>query len=821
MNRHVGPKGLRLLAIGLALLTANVAAAHTNIDYSAHVAFGAPVWRAVAYAGGYTLAGFNKTLVVFKSPQPESLSVAALAEFNGSVRDIFYTGGRYAYVAATSDGLAVLDMNDPTAPTRVGAAAVGGNARSVTVVGIYAYVGDYTGFYVVDISTPTAPAVRGSIAGIDAEDVVASGTYVYVAAAGGGVKVVDVSTPTAPVVKASMPIAGNATGLALSGSTLYAALSGGGVALYNVANPLAPTLVSSITTTGYAYDVLISGTKLYVGAYNLVVVDVSDTANLKVLGQVYLNWSVTGLCLAGGKVDAVGGAGLSVVDVSKPAAPVRSAFYPAAELVNDMALDGDTAALSVGGNGIVFLDVASPRHATVRGAFFPGGNVGRLAMQNGYVYVLGGPLSVIDATTTTPAVVGQYNGMSSPADVAVAGNYAYLVNNSASVDIVDISTPSAPKKVATATTRDTANHVQVYGDRVFLGGADAFQILDVGAPAAPVVRGLYPMPHAVKDIAVAGDVAYVVDDAAGLTVLDVRNPDAPTWAGQDTAPRTSYSIALSSRRAYIGATSGLYVDDLQDPYAPAQIGVFSTTTNGVMGIGVADGYAVAATWSDGVYVVHNTGECFDPFERNNEQASAWPLPFSAVRQPMICDTADVDWFKVTAPSGGTIQATMAPPTGANYDLFLYDAAGNMAAASVAADDAVESVSRTTAQGGDWYLKVVGSGLSYSATSPYTLYATFAACVAPTQPVYVYGSVRDANNNVTLNVQDPNQPTSVGGYNIYRAAAPQGPWTLLAANVVDMDKSLANVQFTDVGSNDGATYFYRVTAVNAACGGEGP
>ena len=78
----------------------------------------------------------------------------------------------------------------------------------------------------------------------------------------------------------------------------------------------------------------------------------------------------------------------------------------------------------------------------------------------------------------------------------------------------------------------------------------------------------------------------------------------------------------------------------------------------------------------------------------------------------------------------------------------------------------------------------------------------------------------------LDVQDPNQPSNVTGYNVYRssdAGLPFGSWPLVDYNVVDMDAATPNKQWVDDTGDvsPSGTWYYQILAYNAPCDGEGP
>ncbi|GAG03683.1 unnamed protein product, partial [marine sediment metagenome] len=98
---------------------------------------------------------------------------AGAPNFLGSCLDVFIGNGTFnglAYVIATADnGLTIVDITDPTTPTRVGGIYGAGapnflsSARGVFVRGDYAYVVSATdnALSVINVSVPAAPTLEG------------------------------------------------------------------------------------------------------------------------------------------------------------------------------------------------------------------------------------------------------------------------------------------------------------------------------------------------------------------------------------------------------------------------------------------------------------------------------------------------------------------------------------------------------------------------------------------------------------------------------------------------------------------------------------
>jgi hypothetical protein len=101
--------------------------------------------------------------------------------------------------------------------------------------------------------------------------------------------------------------------------------------------------------------------------------------------------------------------------------------------------------------------------------------------------------------------------------------------------------------------------------------------------------------------------------------------------------------------------------------------------------------------------------------------------------------------------------------------------------------------------------------------------TSAPCTAPDEPIYLYVVTMstDGNDYPILNFQDPNQPTQITGYNIYRSSdsvPPPSTWPLVASDVIDMDEATPNKQWVDTSGDvsPSSIWYFQVTAYNNRC-----
>jgi len=172
---------------------------------------------------------------------------------------------------------------------------------------------------------------------------------------------------------------------------------------------------------------------------------------------------------------ADGDAGLRVVDVSSPANPTEVSFYDTLGYANGVAVAGDYAYVAAYG-GLWVMDISTPANPTESG-FCDTGGVG-VAVAGGYAYIVentgshpgsDGWLRVVDVSTpTSPTEVGFYDTPGWAEGVAVARGYAYVADGDGGLRVLDVSTPSNPTEVGFYDTQGWAEGVAVAGDYAYV-----------------------------------------------------------------------------------------------------------------------------------------------------------------------------------------------------------------------------------------------------------------------------------------------------------------------------------------------------------------
>lgn len=246
--------------------------------------------------------------------------------------------GNYAYIADRSDGLYVIDVSNPSDPTKVGQYTTAGQAYRVAVRDNYAYIAASDGLYIFDVSIPSNPTKVGIYSNISAEGVVVSGNYAYVTAGYFGLYVIDVSNQSNPIkVGHYDPLGlseGVYEGIFILGNYVYVAqqysadVAPGyhGLNIFDVLDPSNPTKVGQYITDSHAEDVAVSGGYAYVTTWNsgLYVIDVFDPSNPTKITQY--DTIYTHDVVVSGNYAYVASDGLCVIDISQ-SPPVKIEKY--------------------------------------------------------------------------------------------------------------------------------------------------------------------------------------------------------------------------------------------------------------------------------------------------------------------------------------------------------------------------------------------------------------------------------------------------------------------------------------------------------------
>jgi len=115
--------------------------------------------------------------------------------------------------------------------------------------------------------------------------------------------------------------------------------------------------------------------------------------------------------------------------------------------------------------------------------------------------------------------------------------------------------------VGTCATPGTARDVYVQGNYAYIAdGGAGLQVIDVQNPQSPVLVGNCDTPDNAYGVKVSGNYAYIADSYSGLQIINVSNPSAPVWVGSYETPSRAWNVVVSGSFAYVaGDRDGLHI----------------------------------------------------------------------------------------------------------------------------------------------------------------------------------------------------------------------------------------------------------------------
>jgi uncharacterized repeat protein (TIGR02543 family) len=164
--------------------------------------------------------------------------------------------------------------------------------------------------------------------------------------------------------------------------------------------------------------------------------------------------------------------------------------------------------------------------------------------------------------------------------VAVQGSYCYIGEGS-TFTVLNVSNPAAPTPVARLAMPGLVQDIALYSASgkqyaVVADGDAGLQVVDVTTPTAPALKGYFNTGDWANGVAVSNNLAYVANNNSGLAVLDISTPTKPKLSGTVSVGGEAYGVAVQQITnhlfAFVGTGSGLSVVDVGSPNNPVLLG---------------------------------------------------------------------------------------------------------------------------------------------------------------------------------------------------------------------------------------------------------
>jgi hypothetical protein len=237
-------------------------------------------------------------------------------------------------------------------------------------------------------------------------------------------------------------------------------------------------------------------------------------------------------------------------------------------------VDGSRAYVADGLNGLQIIDISTPSSPALLGNCPTIDSARGVHVVSPYAYVADeeAGLQIIDISDpANSSIVGTCDTPGSSRDVVVQGAYAYVADMNSGLQIIDVSDPQNTSIVGFFTLSGYAKGIAVNGSYAYIGyGWNGLVVLDVSDPGNPFLTSSAAVSDDAQGLCVVGSYAYVADEnGIGLQIIDISNPYDPQTAGACDTPGWARTVSVTGKYACIADWNwGLTVVNVEDPQNP-------------------------------------------------------------------------------------------------------------------------------------------------------------------------------------------------------------------------------------------------------------
>ncbi len=484
--------------------------------------------------------------------------------------------------------LKVIDLANPASPQVAGSLELTQEGMEYSLYGYYLAVSDTTavvlshwweGAMIVDASNVSAPLVASTVQwDFYPLGAAASQNYVYVRGAS-NIWVLDVSDPSSPEWGATLDTNSSAVNLFVGGADQLFEISGAyghkNLTVYDVTAPAQPSEAATINLDKdiNSLSLVADGRFAAVGTTSgeWILIDASIMGNPVNASTLATSTGIESAAVSGTFVFATHRSvpEVKIIDFSDPNNPVQVESITVN--AKDIKIRDERAYLAAGSDGLVIFDITDPTQAF---------ELARLQLGNGY-----GTLFYAQS-------------------IAVAGQFAFLFDQSNFLNVIDVSQASQPVVVWSdelpngpdSMDRMVASNGFLFG----LGGSAGSDIcaIDVRTPTQPVVADCIYGGSSTQDLAVDGNLLFVASRYIDgeFRTYDVSDPGNLQLLRKVPVSGLPSGVAVRDSQAFVAESGfGIRVFDVEDASLPlAKL------------LTPASGFAVGAILAGDILVVPTT-----------------------------------------------------------------------------------------------------------------------------------------------------------------------------------------------------------------------
>ncbi len=169
-----------------------------------------------------------------------------------------------------------------------------------------------------------------------------------------------------------------------------------------------------------------------------------------------------------------------------------------------------------------------------------------------YIYILGGDSNGLHIVDIDSAKESGFLAMSSYSDICVYGNYAYVISNSDTLNVIDVTDKTNPHFILNMYIANTPVKLFAYKNYLYVATqTGGVRILDISN-----INDIHEVGHTVnfgsnKNIYVLGNYLYEAD--GNLNIFDISDKTNPVLYTSKELDGRSYTLAVNKDYIFIGS----------------------------------------------------------------------------------------------------------------------------------------------------------------------------------------------------------------------------------------------------------------------------
>jgi hypothetical protein len=261
--------------------------------------------------------------------------------------------------------------------------------------------------------------------------------------------------------------------------------------------------------------------------------------------------------------------GLEILNVNNPASPQSIGNYNVSGNLVEVYATGINnvphAFLAATSGGVSIINCSNINNPTLDTTIvISGDSVGTVFADSSskilYVGCGSGKMYVYDINNL-PGVnyLTTYTSASNINEIVVVNNVAYLAEDSG-LDILNVTNPSSPSRLALGTSNDVAYDIKITGHYAIIANAlNGVLVLNVSSPSNPQIVSYLETTDVGLACAINGNLVYVAEDVTGVETFDISNPSNPTYQANYVTGSYSEHVYFYKGYTYVADYNSLVV----------------------------------------------------------------------------------------------------------------------------------------------------------------------------------------------------------------------------------------------------------------------